>query len=100
VCALLVLVQPLAAGEAKAEGNAAAGRGKAATCVNCHGPAGVSTIASYPNIAGQHQEYLLKALRAYRSGERSDATMQAMVAPFSDQDLEDLAAYFASQSCR
>jgi len=78
-------------------GDIAAGKARAAdSCVACHGPAGISILPHYPNLAGQKAEYLEKSLRAFRDGSRVDETMNAMAARLSDQDITDLAAYFAS----
>jgi cytochrome c553 len=84
--------------EAQVSGDAAAGADKTATCIGCHGPEGHSAIPVNPRLAGQHAVYLGKALRAYRSGGRSSTVMQAMVASLSEQDIEDIAAYYATQS--
>lgn len=91
-CAFLGL-----AGTAHA-GDAAAGKAKSATCAGCHGPDGNSPTPMYPKIAGQHEQYLVKSMKAYKTGDRSDATMKAMMAPLSDTDIENLAAYYASQT--
>lgn len=80
------------------EGNAEAGKAKSATCVACHGTDGNSPITIYPKIAGQHSEYLYKQLKEFKSGTRPDPVMAGMVAALSDQDMKDLAAYFASQT--
>ncbi len=82
---------------APAEGDPEAGREKASTCEACHGPDGKSVEPAYPNLAGQHESYLIKALSDYRSGARSDAIMQNFAANLSNQDIEDLAAWYASQ---
>lgn len=89
-----------AGGLAMAGGDAAAGKAKAAACAACHGANGVSASPMYPNLAGQHEEYLVKSIKAYKSGDRGDPTMKAMVAPLSDTDITNLAAYFASLSCK
>jgi cytochrome c553 len=83
---------------AMAEGDPAAGRAKSATCAGCHGGDGNSANPEWPKLAGQHQDYLYKQLKNFKSGERENATMAAMVAPLSDQDMADLAAFYASQS--
>ncbi len=88
-----------AGGIAVAEGDAAAGKAKAAACSACHGSNGVSTNPLYPNLAGQHPQYLTKAMKAYQSGERGDPTMKAMAAPLSDADIVNLSAYYSEQSC-
>lgn len=83
-----------------AQGDAAAGETKAHTCLGCHGVQHyVNTYPSYhvPLIAGQHAEYLVAALQAYRAKTRSHPTMQANAALLSDEDIQDIAAWFASQ---
>ena len=97
---LLVLTLALAlAGAAQARGDAAAGEEKAAqVCAACHGPTGAKpTAPENPIIAGQHYDYLVRALRDYKSGKRSNAVMKGFTASLSRQDIEDLAAWFASQ---
>lgn len=89
-----------ASGLAVAGGDAAAGKAKAATCAGCHGAAGVSAVPMYPNLAGQKAQYLVKQLKDFKSGARKDPTMSAMAAPLSDGDMENLAAFYASQSCK
>lgn len=84
------------AAAAQAGGDPAAGKEKAAPCYACHGETGVSPQPIYPHIGGQYEDYLLHALQAYKSGERNNAIMTGMVAALSDQDMKDLAAYFAS----
>ena len=81
-------------------GDAAAGKAKAATCAACHGPTGVSGNPLWPNLAGQKEAYLVKQIKAFKDGVRTDATMAPMVAALSDKDIEDLAAVFASQDCK
>ncbi len=82
-----------------AAGNAEAGKTKAATCQACHGPDGNGTgIDQYPLLAGQHADYLVKALEDYKSGSRANPIMAGFAATLSRQDMEDLAAYFASQN--
>lgn len=83
-----------------AEGNAAAGAQKNGMCAGCHGIPGYKTafpeVYSVPRIGGQHAAYIVKALQAYKSGERSHPSMRAIAATLSDQDMADLAAYYAS----
>ena len=79
-------------------GDPAAGEQKSQTCAACHGPEGNTSNAAFPKLAGQYADYLLHALEAYKSGDRENAVMAGQVANLSRQDLEDLAAYFASQS--
>lgn len=78
-------------------GDADKGGEKAQTCVQCHGEAGNKPIANYPKLAGQYRKYLLHSMRAYKSGQRQDPIMTAQMAELSDEDLADLAAYFAAQ---
>jgi len=90
-------------GSAHAAGDAAAGKMKSAPCVACHGADGNSTVPMYPKLAGQHAQYLELAIKAYKSGERGGgqtAMMKPMVANLGDQDIADLAAYYASQPHR
>lgn len=81
----------------QADGDPAAGEQKAQVCAACHGQDGKGIDPSYPNLAGQHESYLVKALADYRAGRRSNAIMAPMAANLSDQDIEDLAAWYASQ---
>lgn len=79
-------------------GDAVAGRTKAAVCAACHGADGNTPIdANTPKLAGQHEDYLAKVLRDYRSGARSNAIMGAQAGALKNEDIDDLAAYFASQ---
>ncbi len=89
-----------AAGAAQAAGDAAAGKKKAAMCAACHGMDGISKQPIYPNLAGQHEQYLISSLKAYKSGARDNPIMKPMAAPLSDQDIENLAAYFSSLECK
>jgi cytochrome c553 len=82
-----------------AAGDAQSGAQKAASCMACHGAAGKATVPLYPNLAGQHAEYLEHALQAYKKGERNGGqaeVMKAFVAGLSDADMADLAAYYGS----
>lgn len=80
-------------------GNPAAGKEKSKPCAACHGADGngVPAMADTPKLAGQHADYLVKALQAYKSGTRKNAIMAPMASPLSQRDMEDLAAYFSSQ---
>lgn len=80
-----------------AQGDAAAGETKAALCGSCHGADGNSPIAMNPKLAGQSAKYIVKQLQDFKLGEREGATMAAMVLSLSDQDMEDIAAWYASQ---
>ena len=74
----------------------AAGREKAKACAVCHGEKGVSQVADFPKLAGQHQDYLIRALTDYKSGVRKNAIMAGQVANLKRQDIADLAAYYSS----
>ncbi|PWV64805.1 c-type cytochrome [Plasticicumulans acidivorans] len=80
-----------------AAGDAAAGQAKSAMCAACHSADGNSVSPDFPKLAGQNAGYLYKQLTDFKSGARVNATMSGMVAPLSDQDMQDLAAYFSSQ---
>lgn len=67
------------------------------TCVACHGNDGIGIMPEYPNLAGQHAQYLEHALQAYRGGQRKNAVMAGMVAALTDRDIKELAAYYSSQ---
>jgi len=77
-------------------GDVAAGKAKAAQCAACHGTKGVSPMGLYPNLAGQKEQYLTKQMNDFRSGSRKDPTMQAMAVALTDDDVANLAAYYAS----
>jgi len=74
-----------------------AGRAKSATCAACHGPEGVAASPQWPNLAGQHENYLQVALERYKSGERVDLVMNPLIAALDEQTIEELAAFFAAQ---
>lgn len=92
----LILVLFTVAGYA---GDPAAGKEKSLTCAACHGGKGVSPVASYPNLAGQKEQYLITQITAFRDGVRKNAQMTPMVSGLSDEDIANLAAYYASLSC-
>jgi cytochrome c553 len=79
-----------------AAGNIADGQDKARACQVCHGKGGKSTNPVYPILSGQHAQYIEKQLRAFRDGTRKDPIMNGMAGPLSDQDIEDVAAFFHS----
>ena len=85
-------------GAASAAGDIEAGKAlsQSATCIACHGPDGIATIPNYPSLAGQNESYLLKQLQDVKSGARVINEMAAIIPPLSDQNLQDLAAYFSS----
>jgi cytochrome c553 len=91
----------IAATGVRAEGDAKAGQVKAIPCMGCHAIPGYSNVyPTYhvPRVGGQHPEYIVAALKAYKAKERSHPTMQAQAASLSDADMENLAAYFSSKT--
>lgn len=82
---------------ASAKGNPVAGQEKSTTCLACHGDTGIPVDPNYPKLAGQHNDYIIKALSDYRSGKRTNPIMANFAAQLSNQDIEDLAAWFSSQ---
>lgn len=96
---LFALLALSVAGTLHARGNAAKGKEKAAqVCVACHGADGNKTSApDQPILAGQYADYLERAMLDYKTGRRSNPIMKGFAATLSRQDIEDLAAWFASQ---
>jgi cytochrome c553 len=78
-------------------GNAAEGQNKSAVCHACHGATGISIQPIYPNLGGQHQDYLVISLKGFRDGSRQNAIMSGFAANLSDTDIEDISAWYASQ---
>lgn len=73
-----------------------AGKKKATSCAACHGANGISNNDIWPNLAGQKKGYLIKALKDFRDGKRNDPAMSPMAKPLSNEDIENLAAYYSS----
>jgi len=99
ICIVSLLVSALWVGTAAQAGNVALGKAKSeeAACVSCHGADGVKGLdASYPILAGQHPDFIARALTDYKTGRRKNAVMSGMAAALSKQDIENLAAYYAS----
>jgi cytochrome c553 len=84
----------------QAAGDPKAGKLKTSMCAGCHGIPGwrtaYPTVYSVPKLGGQHAEYMVAALKAYKTGERSHPSMVGIAGSLSEQDMEDLAAYYAS----
>lgn len=78
-------------------GDAEKGKALSATCAACHGMDGNSINPIWPSLAGQHEEFLIRQITLFKNGDRENALMAPMVASLSDQDIEDLAAYFSAQ---
>lgn len=90
-CLIVAMSAPALAGDADA------GKRKSQACAACHGADGNSTAPDFPKIAGQHYDYLLKALTDYKSGARKSPIMAPLVANLTQRDMEDLAAWYSSQ---
>jgi cytochrome c553 len=97
LCASLLMALAL---PAQAAGNPKAGKLKTSMCAGCHGIPGWRTsypaVYSVPLLGGQHAEYIVAALKAYKSGERKHPSMMGIAGSLSDQDMADLAAYYSS----
>ena len=88
-----------ASGAAFGAGDAAAGKKKSSMCAGCHGIPGYRTVYpdtyQVPKIGGQHASYFVSALKGYKAGDRKHTTMRAIVDNLDEQDMNDLAAYYA-----
>lgn len=97
---LAALLSALVPSLRAAEGSAEAAKEKLSMCIGCHGIPGYRTsfpeVYSVPKLGGQHPDYIVSALTAYRSGERSHPTMQGIAGGLSEQDMADLAAYYSA----
>lgn len=98
VCFAFGLFLILGSTAVSAGGDPAAGKTKTATCVACHGQDGngVDGLPQQPRLAGQHADYTAKQMHEFKSGVRENAIMAPMVAGLSDEDIEDISAYYAS----
>jgi cytochrome c553 len=100
-CMLTAAAFPLLAAEA---GDPAAGKSKNSMCIGCHGIPGYKSVFpevySVPKLGGQQAAYIVKALQAYKSGDRTHPSMRAIAAGLSDKDMADLAAYYSSDAMK
>lgn len=96
IATLIVAVVFLGAAQAAAP-DAAAGARISTPCAACHGSDGISLDTSIPNLAGQHYPYLVQQLKAFKSGSRNSPLMNELVRSLSEEQIEDLAAYYDSQ---
>ncbi len=98
--ALLFIVYPLTAvsADTKITGDPEQGQKKAQSCAACHGASGNSNNPDWPKIAGQHPDYIVSQLQAFKSGARQNAQMSPIAKNLSEQDMQDLAAYYTSQN--
>ncbi len=84
--------------QAVAEGDASAGQAKSAICAACHGADGNSVVPNWPKLAGQHTGYMVRQVTLIKSGARDVPEMVGIVATMSDEDIQDIAAWFSSQT--
>ena len=94
----LVTVAALSVATFATAGDIEAGKKKAAeVCAACHGQDGNSPVPDFPKIAGQHADYIAAALKKYKNGKRGNPIMMGMAATLTDEDVQNVAAYFAAQ---
>jgi cytochrome c553 len=93
VASLLLVSLP-----AFAKGDAAAGQAKSAICAACHGVDGNSMVPTWPKLAGQHEQYLVRQATLIKAGARMVPEMAGITPGLTEQDIEDLSAYFSSQT--
>ncbi len=97
---LLIGAAALATATTHAAGDPEVGATRAVTCIACHGQDGNSVNGEWPKLAGQHEQYLVRQLRLYKSGERENAVMLGMSIGLSDKDIADISAYYAAQTIK
>jgi cytochrome c553 len=95
VSAIVLSLALLAPRDAQS-GNVKAGAARAQACEACHGLDGMAKIVEAPNLAGQNEQYLVKQMQAFKSGERQNQMMSLVAPTLSDEDIDDLAAYYAA----
>ena len=94
---LLVSAAAMGAGPVAHAADPAAGQEKAKVCAACHGENGISQAPDSPKLAGQYNDYLVRAMNDYKTGARKNPIMAGQVANLKKEDIADLSAYFASQ---
>jgi cytochrome c553 len=95
----LIAIAALSLATVAHAGDIEAGKKKAAeVCAACHGPDGNSPVPDFPKLAGQHADYMIASLKKYKNGKRANPIMMGMVATLSDEDIKNVAAYYASQT--
>lgn len=100
ITTVLFMTMFCAASAVSAAGDAAAGEQKVQVCAGCHGPNGNSMNPAWPKLAGQHASYIAKQLHDFKSGARVNPQMAPMAAMLSDQDIENVAAYYSEQATK
>jgi cytochrome c553 len=94
---ILIITAAMTLGVTAHAADPAAGKEKSKTCAACHGENGISQAPDFPKLAGQYNDYLVRALSDYKSGARKNAIMAGQVSNLTQQDIADLAAYYSSQ---
>lgn len=94
---ILIITTAMTLSAAAYAADPAAGREKSKVCAACHGENGISQAPDFPKLAGQYNDYLVRALSDYKSGARKNAIMAGQVTNLTKQDIADLAAYYSSQ---
>jgi len=94
---IFTLTLALISTQSLATGDVAQGKAKSVTCIGCHGVNGNSIAPTFPKIAGQNEDYIIKQLKEFKTGSRVDTIMAGIVASLTDTDIANLAAYYASQ---
>ena len=96
--AMLLIIAATFAGSLAFAADLESGKSKSVACAGCHGNNGKSSVPIYPHLAGQQQAYLEKQLRDFRDGKRKDPVMGPMASGLSDDDIADLAKFYAAQA--
>ena len=96
IASITLVIFSLFVTNVQGDGDIDEGRKKARACQVCHGQGGKSQNPTYPRLAGQHAQYIIKQLKAFKSGTRKDPIMNGMAATLSLEDMEDVAAFFES----
>ncbi len=96
ITSITLIIISLFVTNVQGEGSIEKGREKARACQVCHGQGGKSNNPTYPRLAGQHAKYIVKQLKAFKSGTRKDPIMNGMASTLSFDDMEDVAAFFQS----
>lgn len=91
----VIVFGALVASATASAGDPEKGKARSTVCVACHGVDGISPNPQWPNLAGQKEQYLIIAMKAYRDGDRNDPLMAPISAGLSDEEIADLAAYYA-----
>ncbi len=94
----LMLLALMIANSVFAKGDPVEGEKKSITCQACHGTDGNGTDPTYPRLAGQYADYLAHSMKAYQNGDRTNVVMVGMMSTLSEEDIEDLAAFYASKT--